>query len=54
MPECEKCPIREECDEEKEDIIRRTTGDKEFMRGALDYCPILEYLYTSLKRNIGE
>ena len=53
MPECEKCPIREECEEEREDIVSRAPADmRAFVHGASDYCPLLEYLYVSFKRNI--
>ncbi len=47
---CELCPIRDECEITKENIINNCVADmRTFMYSVMEYCPLIEYMMDSLE-----
>lgn len=52
MVNCDLCPIKEECAEEKEQIMDETSNKwKTHVWGSIEECPLVVLLHESLARS---
>lgn len=47
--DCDQCPIKQECQEEKERILNETTNEwKNHIWNTIDHCPLIEQMKEEL------
>jgi hypothetical protein len=53
MTNCEICPIKEECEDAREEIVNESVADmRGYVWGAVDSCPLVEIMRNNFESNV--